>query len=207
MRRNIALALLTLTELEARSGDRLLPENVSKSLGNLFLPGRYQHLLHGPDFIFDTAHNEQALLGVLAHFRKMECSGRRIVFFGSMYNKELEKLPHEEVQGFDLILGAPVSIPRSRTSDELSALLKAWGLNTCSWADGWDGSSPGLVAPDLASALLWLHNNLKPNDRVLVTGSCFVVAEVLHKLGFTNLEMTRVETQAGPVLALLIPPA
>ncbi len=219
MRRNIALALLTLTELESLGNERLLPENVSESLGNLFLPGRYQPLLRGPDFIFDTAHNEQALSGVLAHFRQMNCSGRRIVFFGSMHNKELEKLPAEMVQGFDLFLGAPVSIPRSRTPDELSALLEAWGLITSDrtdfGADLWTEASSGdglydfvecdggLVAPDLASALLWLASNVQPNDKVLVTGSCFMVAEVLHKLGFTNLEMTREELPAGPVLARL----
>ncbi len=80
MRRNIALALLTLTELQDLRGECFLPENVSTALGNLFLPGRYQHLLRDPDFIFDTAHNEQALAGVLDHFRHTECSGRRIVF-------------------------------------------------------------------------------------------------------------------------------
>lgn len=204
MRRNVALALLTLTELENIKGETLLPADVSSALGNLFLPGRYQRLLRNPDFIFDTAHNEQALSGALAHFRQREISGRRIVFFGSMHNKELEKLSAEFIQGFDLVLGAPVSIPRSRNPEELKALLQAWGLNPQPWSDEWDGVAAGMVAPNMQAGLEWLARNVKKDDRVLVTGSCFMVAEVFHKLGFVDLEMTRAEMEAGPVLARLI---
>jgi len=204
MRRNVALALLALTELEVLKDQRLLPENLSSALGNLFLPGRYHGLLKYPDFIFDTAHNEQALSGALAHFRRQEAAGRRIVFFGSMHNKELEKLPGNILEGFDMVLGVPVSIPRSRNSGELETLLKAWGIDLQPWSDTWNETASGLVAPNMQTGLKWLAANLEKNDRVLVTGSCFMVAEVMHKLGFENLEMTREEVDAGPVLARLI---
>ncbi len=201
MRRNVALALLALTELGAMNGEKLLPENLSYTLGNLFLPGRYQRLLRQPDFIFDTAHNEQALTGALAHFRRREISGRRIVLFGSMHNKELDKLSGDLVEGFDLILGVPVSIPRSRNVAELTTLLEAWQLNPRPLSESWESGVTALVAPRMELALQWLARNLEKNDRVLVTGSCFMVAEVLHKFGFTDLEMTRDEVDAGPVLA------
>ncbi len=207
MRRNVALALLTLTELETLKGERLLPENLSDTLGNLFLPGRYQQLLRQPDFIFDTAHNEQALTGALAHFRRRKISGRRIVFFGSMHNKELEKLSGEIIQGFDLILAVPVSIPRSRNPEELLSLLESWEIPAQPLAAGWNAPTKGLVAPDMKAALEWLAKQVHKDDRVLVTGSCFMVAEVLHKMGFETLEMTREEVDAGPVLARLIQPA
>ncbi len=191
MQRNAALAILALTELEAREGKRLLPADLPASLGNLFLPGRYQRLLRNPDFIFDTAHNTQALRGVLRHFRAEPAPGRRIVFFGSMHNKELDTLPMAELAGFDLWLGAPVSIPRSRDGEELRRLFRQWRLppEICE------------VAEDMAAGLRWLARNLQPTDRVLVTGSCFMVAEVFHKLGFEELETTRVLQQAPPRLA------
>ncbi|MCP4291871.1 MAG: hypothetical protein GY780_08565 [bacterium] len=201
MRRNVALALLALTELQKIKDQRLLPADISQSLGNLFLPGRYQSFLRNPDFVFDTAHNEQALNGALAHFKTDKCSGRRIVFFGAMHNKELEKMPADGFAGFDLILAAPVSIPRSRTAAELATLLEAWGIGTGAMSEEWEPGLLGLVAPDLASALLWLAKNLKTDDRVLVTGSCFMVAETMHKLGFHNLEMTRLEGLAEKSLA------
>jgi dihydrofolate synthase / folylpolyglutamate synthase len=205
MRRNVALSLLALTELEALLDQKLLPADVSSALGNLFLPGRYQRLLRRPDFVFDTAHNEQALSGALDHFRNQETSGRRIVLFGAMHNKVLEKLPGAIVQGFDLLLAAPVSIPRSRNADELIDLLRAWGLDPHSVTSDLKDASGALVAQDLATGLQWLARNLNPDDRVLVTGSCFMVAEVMHCLGFTDLDMTRQDTPAGPVLASLNP--
>ncbi len=191
MRRNTALAVLTLAELEAREEKRLLPADLPTSLGNLFLPGRYQRLLQAPDFFFDTAHNAQALRGVLAHFRRAETRGRRIVFFGSMHNKELDKLPREDLEGFDLWLGAPVSIPRSRDPEELRRLFAAWKLP----------EEETHVARTMPEALGWLARNLQPEDRVLVTGSCFMVAEVFHKLGFEELESTRALEAAPPRLA------
>lgn len=193
MRRNLALALLALTELEPRLDRSLLPADVSSALGNLFLPGRYQHLLLKPDFIFDTAHNGQALAGSLAQFVKDESAGRRVVFFGSMHNKELEDLPRELWAEVDLILGAPVSIPRSRTDAELTRLFQHWGID----------ASGRKVVPDLATGLAWLAANLRPEDRVLVTGSCFMVAEVLYILGFTDLDKTRQPVPAEPVLVRL----
>jgi len=181
MRRNAALAILTLAELEVREEKKLLPEDIPASLGNLFLPGRYQRLLQAPDFLFDTAHNAQALCGVLRHFRTEPVEGRRIVFFGSMHNKELDRLPADELAGFDLWLGAPVSIPRSRDAEELRRLFSQWRLPP----------EKTRVAANMPAALRWLARNLQPADRVLVTGSCFMVAEVFHKLGFEELETTR----------------
>ena len=147
--------------------------------------------MQAPDFFFDTAHNAQALRGVLRHFRAVPAEGRRIVFFGSMHNKELDRLPADELAGFDLWLGAPVSIPRSRDAEELRRLFTQWRLPPENFQ----------VAQNMATALGWLAGNLQPADRVLVTGSCFMVAEVFHKLGFEELETTRALEPAAHRLA------
>jgi len=55
------------------------------------------------------------------------------------------------------------------------------------------------VAPDIPSALRLLARGLQPADTVLVTGSCFTVAETLYHLGFTDLEATRVPLAAAGV--------
>jgi hypothetical protein len=56
------------------------------------------------------------------------------------------------------------------------------------------------VARDLDEALAFLAGTLTAADRVLVTGSCFSVAATLFKLGFTDLEKTRLVRPAPPVL-------
>jgi hypothetical protein len=55
------------------------------------------------------------------------------------------------------------------------------------------------VAPDIPRAIRLLAANLQPEDEVLVTGSCFTVAETLFKLGFTDLAATRIPQPASRV--------
>ena len=203
MRRNVALALLALTELERDLDLRLLPGNISATLGNLFLPGRYQQVLRRPDWIFDTGHNTQALAGVLPTFLGHPTRGRNILVFGAMYDKGVAEELSRQISRFDVVVGAPVALPRSRTAEELKDLLRDWGLTPRPW-DGEEGLPPAVVAPDLGGALERLAHHLQPEDRVLVTGSCFTVAEALHRLGFASLEATRKVQEAGPVLATLV---
>ena len=88
MRRNVALAILALTELGRSRSQDLLPAALPAALGNLFLPGRYQRVMTDPDWIFDTAHNIQALENLWRAFTAGAARGRRIVLFGAMYDKE-----------------------------------------------------------------------------------------------------------------------
>ena len=54
-----------------------------------------------------------------------------------------------------------------------------------------------------SSGLQAVASGLKAADSVLVTGSCFTVAEVLHRLGVTDLDQTREVRVAQPVLRSL----
>lgn len=189
MRRNVALAVLALSRLETLRKERLLPMDLPAALGNLFLPGRYQTVLRQPDWIFDTAHNRQALTSTLAAFAQQPCAGRRILVFGAMYDKEIPAGLAESAGALDLVLGVPVSLPRSRNAGELGEVLRGWGHEPGAWPP--EPGRTGAVAPDPQALLAWLDGQLRPEDRVLVTGSCFTVAEVLYRLGITDLEMTR----------------
>lgn len=201
LRRNVALALLALTDLERRAGGDLLPADPGAALGNLFLPGRYQRVLREPDWYLDTAHNEQALAAALSSFTARPCRGRRVLLLGAMYDKPLASELAPLVQAFDTVIGAPVSLPRSRTAEELAEALRVWDLEVAPWTEAWPVRCA--AAPDLASALQVLAGGLAPDDAVLVTGSCFTVAEVLWRCGYRSLEATRAPAAAQEVLAAL----
>lgn len=194
LRRNVALALLTLAQLEGRAGERLLPAEPAVALRDLFLPGRFQLVLREPDWILDTAHNPQALAEALAAFEARPCAGRRLVLFGAMYDKELPSTVGGQLRGCGVV-GAPVSLPRSRSPADLADLLASWGLAPARGALPAAGEQ--IVAADLPAALRVLAGGLGPADAVLVTGSCFLVAEVLHHLGFASLADSRVPRPAG----------
>jgi len=200
MRRNVALAILTLAELETDLGKRLLPTDVPGALGNLFLPGRYQTVLSDPDWIFDTAHNAQALDSVWREFSRRSETGRKVVVFGAMNDKEAPADSAAMLAGCDALIGVPVSLPRSRTSAELEDLFRSWGRDLEEWPGDEAGLPRTAVAPGIPQAIRLLAATLQPEDEVLVTGSCFTVAETLYRLGFTDLEATRVPQPACRVL-------
>ncbi len=111
MRRNVALALLALSELENARSETLLPDDPALSLRNLFLPGRYQRVLANPNWIFDTAHNVQALTQALGEFHRAPCAGRRVVLFGAMQDKVLNGKLAALFGRCDHLIGLPVSLP------------------------------------------------------------------------------------------------
>ncbi|MFO7654261.1 MAG: cyanophycin synthetase [Candidatus Krumholzibacteriia bacterium] len=196
LRRNAALALLTLAELERR-GELRLPADPAAALRGVLLPGRHQLVLREPDWIFDTAHNGEALEAALGAFLSRPARGRRLVLFGSMRDKELPERVGELLGRCDGVLAAPVSLPRSRSDEELARLFAGWGL-AADAAVALRG-----VRADAGRALGELAAHLQPDDTVLVTGSCFLVGEVLYRLGYATLEETHPPQAAAPVLARL----
>jgi dihydrofolate synthase/folylpolyglutamate synthase len=208
LRQNLGLALLCLEELAAR-GRLALPPSPALALADVFLPARHQVLLHEPDWLLDTAHNTEALRLALDAYLARPCAGRRWVLFGCMREKALGPEVGARLRRCGGIVAAPVSLPRSRNRQELLGLLKEWHLagGTCVPPDRGETGRPcggGVdvhVAADLDEALGRLTGMLGSQDAVLVTGSCFLVAETLHRLGYRELTQTRLARPASAALA------
>jgi len=191
LQRNMALALLCLEELAARGAVRAVTDPAA-ALHGLFLPGRFQLILTAPDWLVDTAHNTAALCTALDTFLARPLSGRRYVLFGCMEDKEIDSAVGDRLRSCDGVVATPIDLPRSRNLNGLTELLNAWGL---------EQSAAVSVAPDLHSALARLVRVLEPTDQVLLTGSCFLVADFLYRLGFRDLDETRRPRPAPDVLA------
>jgi len=189
--RNMALALLCLEEL-AVQGVLRSPPDPATALTHLFLPGCFQQVFSSPDWVFDTAHNSVALCTALDAYRDRPCRGRRWILFGCMQDKELGSEVGERLRDFDGVVAAPINLPRSRNLSSLMELLKTWRIPV--------GDRLQIV-PDIQTAIVHLARVLKPADTVLVTGSCFLVAEVLYCMGVRDLNETREVRPAAKVLA------
>lgn len=181
LRRNVALALLTLDEL-SRQEILPCPADPGATLGDLFLPGRFQLLSERPDWILDTAHNQQALHGAVSAFLARPVAGRRIVIFGGMQEKPVAAELGPLLRRCDAVTMTPVSLPRSRTTADLRALREFLELPQ---------TGDDSIMDTVSAALTYWRERLQPTDAVLVTGSCFLVAEALHQLGYRDLEQTR----------------
>ncbi len=188
--RNLALSLLCLDEL-GKAGVLPGPADPAAALADLFLPGRWQQVFTAPDVIVDTAHNPQALAGALTAFLERPVRGRRVVLFGGMRDKPVDPALGPLLRRCDAVTLVPVSLPRTRTADDLRDLATRLELPLDS------GHS---IMDSVAAGLAYWGPRLEPDDAVLVTGSCFLVAEALHRLGVRDLEETR---QLRPARAVL----
>jgi len=189
MRRNAALALLCLDELAAADVFDP-PADPASSLRDVFLPGRSQRVMTGPDLIIDTAHNAEALAITLDNFVARPCAGRRHVLFGGLADKDPGDEAGRALVAVDRVMAAPIGLPRSRNPDQLKSLMDRWGLDEQNGVEVYD---------DLDSALRVLAATTSPDDAVLVCGSCFLVAEALYMLGYRSLEETRSPRPAAQV--------
>jgi len=190
LNRNLALSLLTLDELE-KSGVLSGPADPAGALADLFLPGRWQRVLTDPDVLVDTAHNTQALTGALGAFLDRPVAGRRVVIFGGMRDKEVDPVLGPLLRRCDAVTLAPVSLPRARTVAELRELAGRLEL---------PADAEHSIVDSVEAALAYWGPRLAPDDAVLVTGSCFLVAEALYRLGLEDLEATRRPRAARSVL-------
>jgi dihydrofolate synthase/folylpolyglutamate synthase len=191
--RNLALAWLCVEELEAQ-GVLRRPRDPARALRNAFLPGRFQLVLRHPDWIFDTAHNGEALCASLEALLALPVRGRRLILFGCMRDKALGPEVGALLRRCDGVVSAPIGLPRSRNQQELAALLQEWGMPR---------HHQDSIASDCGAALRQLAQTVDQADAVLVTGSCFLVAEVLYQLGFRDIQQTRTAQPAPAVLARL----
>src|SRR5690606_20084467 len=133
-------------------------------IGNTGLLGRWQRIAEKPLTIADVAHNTDGIRAVKAMLTQQRFERLHIVI-GTVNDKDLDRvlaeLPKEAAYYF-----CKADIPRGLEAEKLQAQAERKGLH---------GRSHRSVAEAFAAA----RAAAAANDLVLVTGSVFVVAEVL----------------------------
>lgn len=143
-----------------------------QALAQVSLPGRMQWC---GQWCLDVGHNPHAasyLAGRLATYlteqpAEQSSKGRVFGLLGMLGDKDAEGVIDALAPVIDAWLPVSLSGPRARQADELAELLGARGQRVLHRA-----------ASPLAGAY-WLAACLAPEDRVLVCGSFFTVAEIL----------------------------
>ncbi|MBT7310364.1 hypothetical protein HN843_01280 [bacterium] len=175
MNRNAALAIMALEDMSDSVWQ--LPVDVAGSLESLYLPGRFQQILSAPDWFVDTAHNTQALGVALTAFEKLD--GKKTVLFGGMHDKNPGAETGELLSKFDRVIFAPISLPRSRNNEQLLELIQQWQLENA------------VVEDSVKEAIELIATSIQSDDKVLITGSCFMAGEALYSMGWRDLEEVR----------------
>ncbi len=174
---NAALALAAL-EVFLDSDPAPDEEAVRRGLAGLAWPGRLQAIGRDPLTVLDGAHNPQAcraLAGALPKLMEEEKKTGLTLVMGAMSDKDHR--PMIEALGplaDEIIFTRPV-YERSAEPEDLGRVAQELGLTH-------------RVERNLMSALAQARKGASGKDLVLVTGSLFVVGEVLEGLGLKPFE-------------------
>ncbi|MDH3533606.1 MAG: bifunctional tetrahydrofolate synthase/dihydrofolate synthase [Gammaproteobacteria bacterium] len=157
--------------LEAAGLDRLLRESiVNAALGMLRLNGRMQSVPGDRNWLLDVAHNPAAAAVLGDTLRAMPVSGRTIAIIGMLDDKDVEGVLAGFGDTVDYWIATTADSPRAIVASELARRAANAMNKAC------------LVADSLQQALRHARSLAGPEDRILVTGSFYVVAPVLEMI-------------------------
>ena len=158
---NLAVAVAAVEAFFARTLDRDL---VVEAFAELQLPGRFEIVGREPLLILDGAHNVdgvRALATTLADdFTPTPVS---VVVLGMLGGRDpAEMIEALELTPYDIVICTTAPSPRALPAEQVAAVAQEVGLEA-------------EVVPDVADAVERARSLAGPEDRILVTGSLYVV--------------------------------
>ena len=159
--------IATTAEVMTEKGWKLSKEHVSKGIENFEkitgLKGRFQQLRDNPIVIADIAHNQEGLQELFIHIKE-QLDGKLHIVFGTVKDKDLAPILSVFPKQAHFYWTAS-SVPRSLEVETLSQYTHENGFE-------------GVAFPSVNDALAAALSHADRNDKVVVTGSTFVVAEL-----------------------------
>jgi dihydrofolate synthase/folylpolyglutamate synthase len=144
-------------------------EQVTAGLRAVRLPGRFQHCLSAPEVILDVAHNPHAAVALVQNLRQLPGRGRTLAVFAMLADKDIAgviDVLHPEIDVWYL---ADIQHPRGATAQQLARLIHQ--------------AVPGCkvhMYTDVSEAYRQACFDAGENDRIIVFGSFFTVADVMR---------------------------
>jgi dihydrofolate synthase/folylpolyglutamate synthase len=180
-RENAAAAVALATGLLAGAGGRGAEGRhasaVHDGLAHVVWPGRFQVLRERPTLVIDGAHNGDSAARLAEALVEAFGERRRHLIFGTSVGKDLRRM-------FDALLPIASTVTLTRSHHErsvplpdLADTLAARGLAT-------------RIEPEVRDAVQRALDEAAPDDLVVVTGSLFVVGEVLEAFGADDAQST-----------------
>ena len=148
--------------------DVLTREAVNEALGSVELDGRIQSVDLDTRWVVDVAHNPDAAEALARGLRGF--AGRTIAIVGMLDDKDVETVAQHLDPQVDHWIAVAADSPRSIDAAELARRVASSTGRQCEAADSLQ------AAMDRAESLA------RPRDRVLVTGSFYLVGPALDQL-------------------------
>lgn len=172
---NTALALTALEQLAGR-GFSLTPPVVQKGIEAVHWPGRLQTIHRNPGVIVDGACNIDAMRKVAAHLGTLKPREKTVAVFGICQDKDVEQVLQVLGEAVSRIVFTRVQNPRALAADRIGAHAPS-GLSKT-------------VQPDPVAALGEAMEIAGPDGLVIVTGSLYLVGDIMKHMGIAVSEGT-----------------
>ena len=172
--RNIALAIAATEEL-AQSGFNVTPRQVEQGVRETHWLGRFQVVpasaaTEQREIVLDVAHNPAGAWALRSALSEAFPSRRLTFVFAAMRDKPLQEMAEILFSIADRVVVTRVNNPRAASTSELLQAAARTGTS--------------LHAQDSVPAALALARSLtRSGDLIVVTGSIFLVGEVMAEMG------------------------
>ena len=167
----VSNAAAVLALLEASGHDDILTADlVSTALRSVHLDGRIQEIDNDTRWIVDVAHNPAAAEVLAAELAEQPVSGQTIAIVGMLDDKDVEGVVTHLQPHVDQWMAVAADSHRAISADELARRVANVTGSGC------------LVGDSLESVLERAEEIAGANDRVLLTGSFYLVGPALNQL-------------------------
>jgi dihydrofolate synthase / folylpolyglutamate synthase len=169
--RNVALAIATAEEL-AHFGFKVTPKQIEQGIRETQWPGRFQVLppspaTHHQEMVLDVAHNPAGAWALRSALSE-NFTGRDLTFiFAAMRDKPLREIAEILFPLAEDVVVTQVANPRAATTGELLEAASRTGVALC-------------AEETVSAALARSHELSKSDGVVVVTGTIFLVGEVIN---------------------------
>jgi dihydrofolate synthase/folylpolyglutamate synthase len=170
--RNVALAVATAEEL-SKQGFALTPESIERGIRETRWPGRFQVLPASrgwPEIVLDVAHNPAGAWALRSALSERYDNRRLIFVFGAMRDKAISEMTEILFPVAEAVIATRPDNPRSASPEEIQRAGSRTGTEI-------EAVVEVGVALDRARAAAG------PDGVVVVTGSIYLVGEVMRLLG------------------------
>ncbi len=121
---NARTALSALAVLTKDANIKISKQAVKEGFKNAVNPARFEVLSKEPLIILDGAHNSDGMLAFSKAVKKYTPNKRRVLLMGMLSDKD-SLTSCKYIEGlFDKVFTVPVSNPRSRSSEDMAAIVK-----------------------------------------------------------------------------------
>lgn len=142
--------------------------NIHAALAEVKLIGRFQQLRNAPSVILDVAHNPHAARSLAQNLRNLPCKGRTLAVFAMLADKDIQgvvKAVENEVDAWYL---ADIHTVRGAKAHTLLDVISQY-----------NNKKPNYLFEDVSLALKSACEDADINDRIIVFGSFYTVADAI----------------------------